>query len=173
MIVIIVLRSGGEQSYEIAKPYYEKMLTLSDIVFMNEKDALLTLGMTSNKSERHEQLVDLLPQIAEKYKIQVLAGTHRAINGDNTNSLKGFMFKEGMFYFADELIFSVYDRIGAGDAYASGIIHGHLTNMSADETVAFAASASMLAHTTVGDTPMSTIHDVKQAMQGLIKDVER
>ncbi|GEK35011.1 sugar kinase [Kurthia sibirica] len=163
----------GEQSYERAKPYYEKMLTLSDIVFMNEKDALLTLAMQTQKTTRHDQLLDLLPQIAEKYAISVIAGTHRAINGDNTNSLRGFMLKNDQFTFADELVFSVYDRIGAGDAYASGIIHGQLTNMSASETVAFAASASMLAHTTVGDTPMSTIRDVEQAMQGFVKDVER
>lgn len=163
--------AGG---YAQAKPHYEAMLRLADIVMMNEKDALLTLGMTTNQQEREKQLKELIPVVADNYGISVIAGTHRQIHGDNSHSLRGFLFKGGRFAFSEQLTFSVYDRIGAGDAFASGIIHGELEGYEAGQTVRFAAAAGMLAHTVPGDTPMATEADVLRAMeQSAAGDVER
>lgn len=163
----------GEDGYEKAKPHYEEMLHLADIVMMNEKDAMFVLGMKTEKEERTEQLMELIPAVAKKYNISAIAGTHRSINGDNTHSLKGFIFKNQTFTFSKTLTFSVYDRIGAGDAYTSGIVHGEAEGFSAEKTVAFAATAGMLAHTVVGDTPMSSESDILRAMAESVSDVER
>ncbi|QNK57766.1 sugar kinase [Paenibacillus sp. PAMC21692] len=163
----------GEGAYEKARPYYEDMLGLADIVMMNEKDALLTLGMSTDKQSRREQLIDLIPAVAVKYNIRAIAGTHRSINGDNTHALQGFLYKDGRFTFAEPLSFAVHDRIGAGDAYTSGIIHGETAGWTPEETVAFAAAAGMLAHTIVGDTPLSSESDIRKAMAATVSDVER
>jgi 2-dehydro-3-deoxygluconokinase len=163
----------GEDGYEKAKPHYEEMLNLADIVMMNEKDAMFTLGMKTEKEERHEQLKDLLPAVAKKYSISAIAGTHRSINGDNTHTLYGFLYKNDSFTFSKTLTFSVYDRIGAGDAFTSGIIHGEVEGFSPDKTVMFATTAGMLAHTVVGDTPMSSESDILSAMTESVGDVER
>lgn len=163
----------GVDGYEKAKSHYEEMLYLADIVMMNEKDAMFILGMKTEKDGRREQLMDLIPAVAKKYMISVIAGTHRSINGDNSHSLQGFMFKDQAFTFAKTLTFSVYDRIGAGDAYTSGIVHGELEGFSPEKTVAFAATAAMLTHTIVGDTPMSSDHDILRAMTEPVGDVER
>lgn len=163
----------GNDGYEKAKPEYEEMLHLSDTVMMNEKDAMFVFGMHTEKKERTEQLMDLIPAVAKKYDISVIAGTHRSINGDNTHSLQGFMFKNQAFTFSKELTFSVYDRIGAGDAYTSGIVHGEAEGFSPKKTVAFAAAAAMLAHTVAGDTPMSSESDILRAMTESVGDVER
>lgn len=163
----------GEGSYELAKPHYEEMLEIADIVFMNERDAIHILGMTASESDRAGQLQQLIPQVAQRYKLQAVAGTHRKINGDNTHSLIGYLYKEGQFHFSRQLTFAVYDRVGAGDAYASGIIHGELQDASPLHTVEFAAAAAMLAHTVAGDTPLATEGDVLVAMQGELRDVSR
>ncbi|KEK23024.1 sugar kinase [Bacillus gaemokensis] len=163
----------GEGGYEQAKPHYEEMLYLADIVMMNEKDAMFILGMKTDEIERKEQLTDLIPKVAKRYHISTIAGTHRAINSDNTHSLCGYMFKNQRFTFSKTLTFSVYDRIGAGDAYTSGIIHGEVEGFASEKTVAFAAVAGMLAHTIVGDTPMSSEKDIFRAMTESVGDVER
>lgn len=163
----------GADGYAIATPHYEEMLGLADIVMMNEKDALFTLGMETQEVEQLAQLQELIPKVAEKYGIAVVAGTHRLVNRDNTHSLRGYMYKEGAFEFSKMLTFSVYDRIGAGDAYASGIIHGEANGFTTQRTIAFAAAAAMLAHTVVGDTPTSTEAEVFQAMTDKALDVER
>ncbi|MBS4212849.1 MULTISPECIES: sugar kinase [Neobacillus] len=164
------LWDGG---YEQAKPHYEDMLGLADIVMMNEKDAMYILGMETKESSREEQLKDLIPKVAKRFGIQTIAGTHRAINSDNTHSLKGYMYKNESFVFSRNLSFSVYDRIGAGDAYTSGILHGELAGFPAEKTVQFAAAAGMLACTIVGDTPMSTETEILSAMAGTIEDIKR
>ncbi|TVY07745.1 sugar kinase [Paenibacillus cremeus] len=163
----------GEGGYEKAKPHYEDMLELADIVMMNEKDAMFTLGMTTTQESRQAQLEELIPEVARRFDISVVAGTHRSINGDNTHSLKGFMYKKHTFTYANPLSFSVYDRIGAGDAFTSGIIHGELEGFDTEQTVAFASAAGMLAHTVVGDTPMSSERDIFRAMSESARDVER
>ncbi len=163
----------GADGYEKAKPHYEEMLHLADMVMMNEKDAMFVLSMKTDKEDRTEQLMDLIPTVAKKYNISVVAGTHRSINDNNTHSLRAYIFKNQEFTFSKTLTFSVYDRIGAGDAYTSGIIYGELEGFSPEKTVLFAATAGMLAHTTVGDTPMSSKDDVMRAMTEAVNDVER
>ncbi|MBP3965832.1 sugar kinase [Paenibacillus lignilyticus] len=159
----------GDGGYAKAKPHYEQMLQLSDIVMMNERDMIHILGMSTDKTDRLEQLTELLPQVAQRFAgISVIAGTHRTINGDNTHSLRGFMYKNGALSVAPEpLTFAVYDRIGAGDAFAGGIIHGELSAFEPERTVRFAAAAAMLAHTVAGDTPMSTEREIERAMAEL------
>lgn len=163
----------GEGGYTKAKPHYEEMLQLADIVMMNEKDAMFTLGMHTDQIESQEQLMELIPAVAQKYQISVIAGTHRNINGDNTHSLRGFIYKDQSFTFSKLLTFSIYDRIGAGDAFTSGIVHGEIQGLSPEKTVGFAAAAGMLAHTIVGDTPMSSESDILRAMTEAVGDVER
>lgn len=163
----------GEGGYAKAKPHYEEMLQLADIVMMNEKDAMFTLGMHTDQIESQEQLMDLIPAVAGQYQISVIAGTHRNINGDNTHSLRGFIYKDQSFTFSKLLTFSIYDRIGAGDAFTSGIVHGEIQGFSPEKTVGFAAAAGMLAHTIVGDTPMSSESDILRAMTEAVGDVER
>ncbi|MGG3454313.1 MULTISPECIES: sugar kinase [Paenibacillus] len=164
----------GEGGYVKAKPHYEAMLRLADIVMMNEKDAMLTLGMTTARQEREDQLAELIPAVAESYGISAIAGTHRQIHGDNSHSLRGFLYKGGRLVYSDQLTFSVYDRIGAGDAFASGIIHGELEGFAPERTVRFAAAAGMLAHTVPGDTPIATEAEILRAMeQSAAGDVER
>ncbi|EFM12581.1 PfkB domain protein [Paenibacillus curdlanolyticus YK9] len=163
----------GEGGYALAKPHYEEMLELADIAMMNERDAMLILGMPTAHEGREEQLADLLPQVARQYGINVLAGTHRTVNGDNTHTLRGFHYKHEAFVFSEPRTFSVYDRIGAGDAYASGIVHGELAGFSPEQTVSFAVASAVLAHTISGDTPMSSERDVLRAMTEAAGDVER
>ncbi|WP_248562578.1 sugar kinase [Niallia sp. NCCP-28] len=164
------LWDGG---YAKAKSHYEDMLALADIVMMNEKDAMYILGMETKKASKLEQLKDLIPKVAEKFAIQTVAGTHRQVNSDNTHSLQGYMYKDGAFIFSENISFSVYDRIGAGDAYTSGILHGELAGFSSEKTVRFATAAGMLACTIVGDTPMSTETEILSAMIGKTEDIKR
>lgn len=172
----------GEGGYAKAKPLYERMLGLADIVLMNETDAIRTLGMPTGKTDRREQLEELVPEVARTYGISAIAGTHRWVLGNNTNGLQGYLFRSGGssenggsggFAYSRRLEFPVYDRIGAGDAFASGIVHGELSGWTPERTVEFAANAGMLAHAISGDTPMSSERDVLRAMEATASDVER
>lgn len=163
----------GEAGYTSARPHYEEILKLADIVFMNELDAIHLLGYSTTEQDRIAQLKHLIPQVARQYHVHTVAGTHRKINGDGTHSLIGYVYKGDKFYFSDPRSFVVYDRVGAGDAFASGIIHGELTGKDPQQSVQFAVAAAMLAHTVGGDTPVATVQEVLQVMNDGIQDVSR
>lgn len=163
----------GDDGYEKAKPYYEEMLELADIVLMNENDAMHVLGMTTAETERQAQLAALIPQVASRYSVPVIAGTHRTIHPDQSHSLTAYLYKNEQFMYSETLNFSVVERIGAGDAFTSGIIHGELEGFSTDKTIAFAATAGMLKHTTIGDTPVLSERDILLAMDGKGGDIRR
>lgn len=163
----------GENGYAKARPHYEELLALADLVLMNEKDALYILGTEAADYDRITQLKQAVPAVAERFGIRAAAGTHREINADNTHSLTGYLYCQGTFAFSPKLTFPVYDRIGAGDVFASAVIHGELQDYPQQQTVDMAAAAAMLAHTIPGDTALFTESEVLRALDGHTSDVER
>ncbi|MGN8644757.1 sugar kinase [Gracilibacillus sp. HCP3S3_G5_1] len=163
----------GNNGHTIAKPHYDTLLQIADIVIMNEKDAVFTLNYPSSHQDREKQLEELLPKVAEDYQIAMIAGTHRTLHPDASQSIKGFLYQYGNFHYAQQEKFHVLDRIGAGDAFAAGIIHGKLEGYPPEQTVQFATASCMLAHTISGDTPLSTKQEILQAVNSEISDVIR
>lgn len=66
----------------------------------------------------------------------------------------------------------IVDRIGTGDAFAAGILHGLTTGMDRQKTVDFAVAASEWAHSVPGDFLRAKIEDIVSLQTGLI-DVKR
>lgn len=163
----------GEGGHEKARPFYEEILSITDIALMNEKDMIYTLGMVTMKKDRKEQLQELVPKVVEKYNLLGVAGTHRMVHENNHHTLTGYFYKEQSLVFSDAKTFSVLDRIGAGDAFAAGIIHGELQNLSSADTVNFATAAGALAHTIVGDSPILSEEDIMYALKNPSPDVLR
>ncbi|MCD1258049.1 sugar kinase [Paenibacillus athensensis] len=163
----------GEDGYSRARPHYAELLALADVVLMNERDATQLLGMSSAQVQPRERLVELIPAVADAYGIRTIAGTMRGVNEDYTHTLQGFICKSGNFSFSRKLTFPVYDRIGAGDAFAAGIVHGELQGFSPATTVEFAAASAMLAHTYAGDISLASEADILRTMSKPAGDVER
>jgi 2-dehydro-3-deoxygluconokinase len=60
----------------------------------------------------------------------------------------------------------IYDRVGGGDSFASGLIYGFLTDRGPQWAVECGAAHGALAMTTPGDTTMATLSEVERVMQG-------
>lgn len=163
----------GENGNQRAKPYYETILREADIVIMSEKDAINTLNLTTTKESKEEQLEELLLVVAEKFNIDIIAGTIRTIQGSNQNNIKGYLFKNGTMYYSEDFEVNILDRIGTGDAYTCGVIHGELSNMDPQEMVTFSTAACVLAHTISGDTPLFDTDDIIKIVNEEKNDIER
>ena len=61
---------------------------------------------------------------------------------------------------------AILDRVGGGDAFAAGVIHGLLTGSSLQETIDLATAHGALAMTTPGDTSMASLEDVRKLAAG-------
>ena len=60
----------------------------------------------------------------------------------------------------------IIDRVGGGDSFSGGLIHGLLTMDTTDEALEFAVAASALKHTINGDFNLVTEAEVKALAKG-------
>lgn len=162
-----------DYQYDTAKIYYEKMLHLADICFMTDQDAQYILQMQTDQVDKKERIADLLPRVAEKFNIELISGTIRQSTLTNKNKIEGFMCHDGEITYSKQYTFEILDRIGAGDGFASGIIHGYIEEMELHETVEFATAAGVLAHTTIGDATVSSVDEINALVSGKGVELER
>lgn len=165
-------RSTLWKDYLEARPYYEKMLQLSDIVFLTERDGKSILGLSSEKVSEEEERFDIFTQISKKYNLKFIAGTKREIISNNLHEIQGFIYSDNKIYYTEKRKFEVLDRIGGGDGFVSGILHGFLSGFSFEKTVEFGVASGILAHMTYGDSPISSVSDVENIL-GKTKDIIR
>jgi 2-dehydro-3-deoxygluconokinase len=67
----------------------------------------------------------------------------------------------------------IYDRVGGGDSFASGLVYGLLTGKDLAWAVDCGAAHGALAMTTPGDTSMATLPEVLQVMKGKSARISR
>lgn len=60
----------------------------------------------------------------------------------------------------------IVDRVGSGDAFASALIYGNLSEMDELEALNFAVAASCLKHSILGDMNLATFHEVQRLSAG-------
>ena len=60
----------------------------------------------------------------------------------------------------------IVDRVGGGDAFASGLIYALITGRDPGEAVEYAAAASCLKHTIEGDVNLVSAEEVETLAHG-------
>jgi len=83
------------------------------------------------------------------------------------NDWGAICYVDGSFYEAKyRKSLEIFDRVGGGDSFASGLIYGFLTGQGPQLAVEFGAAHGALAMTTPGDTTMATLKEVTQLIEG-------
>ena len=67
----------------------------------------------------------------------------------------------------------IFDRVGGGDSFASGLIYGLLGGRDVDTALAYGVAHGALAMTTPGDVSMATLAEVERLMAGGSARVQR
>ncbi len=91
-------------------------------------------------------------KFAKKYpQIKCIARHVRYAHSGSENSLKAYMWYEGETVESKLFTFNILDRVGGGDAFASGLIYAMMNNYSPEDMVNFAVASSVIKHTIRGD----------------------
>lgn len=160
-------------SIEEAKKVYVDLLPYVDICFMGFKDLVAFLEVESTVGFDEALLEKHYRDIAKRYDIAYLACTNRTIVSQSKNTLTGYMYHDGHFVASDCQSFDVLERIGGGDAFASGMLHGILSDMTLADTVEFGIASGVLKHTVYGDYTQFSNDDVHAFIQSNGGDVKR
>lgn len=130
-----------------------QLLPYVDYCSAGKLDAVNLLGITNEPAEQEHELAFYYKEMHRLFpNIQLFYSTKRKIYSASANQLIGTLWQDNHYYESDiHEIDPIIDRVGAGDAFAGGILHGVLEQMTPQATVDFATAASVLKHTVHGD----------------------
>jgi 2-dehydro-3-deoxygluconokinase len=151
-----------------------KIASLVDVMIGNEEDFTAALGFEVPGLDEHLSKLDpanfkkMITEVVKTYpNFKAVATTLRNAKTATINDWGAILWTEGQFYEArlrENL--EIYDRVGGGDSFASGLIYGFLAGKSPQECVEYGAAHGALAMTTPGDTSMASLKEVEAIMKG-------
>lgn len=146
-----------------------EILAGAQTAFINERDIALLLGAQfASRREAIDHAFDTFP------KLKRIAATRRLQSSVTNQQLIGELHtRESVFTSRPHNLPGVVDRIGGGDAFAAGILHGVLSAAPPQYTVDFATAAAAIKHSIPGDFNLTTIEEVEEAMSEESLDVRR
>ncbi len=99
--------------------------------------------------------------------VKIVGTTLRGVRSAGVNDWSAIMWAEGAFYDGPKMPgLEIEDRVGGGDGFASGFIHGFLTGKSPQECVNLGVAHGALLMTTRGDTSMITPEELLHVAKG-------
>ncbi len=110
----------------------------------------------------------------ERYpNLKCIARHVRYAHSGSENSLMAYMWYEGQTWESKLFTFNILDRVGGGDAFASGFIYAMMMGYPAEELVNFAVASSVIKHTIHGDA--SIVDDVEsiRSIMDMNYDIKR
>jgi len=157
-----------------AQEVNRQLAPLVDVLFGNEEDFTAALGFrVEGVDENHSELAPenfqrMIAGVAQAYpNLSVIATTLRSAKTATRNDWGAVCWCEGKFFHATPRPdLEIYDRVGGGDSFASGLIYGFLSGKDPQWCVDCGAAHGALAMTTPGDTSMATLAEVLGLMKG-------
>ena len=152
-----------------------------DVMIGNEEDFTACLGfeVPGNDENLKELNIDGYKQminnaVSEYPNFQVVATTLRTVKTASVNDWGAMCWAEGNIYLSykyDNL--EIFDRVGGGDSFASGLIYGLIETGDPEKAVNYGAAHGALAMSTPGDTSMASKKEVEALMSGAGARVQR
>lgn len=143
-----------------------------DVCIGNEEDAELCLGFKPDADVEGgdtsaEGYKGIFRAMAEKFGFSLVASTLRESFSATHNGWKALAYDGKEFYESKRYdINPIIDRVGGGDSFSGGLIHGLLTMESVQEALEFAVAASALKQTIPGDFNLVSAEEVKALAGG-------
>jgi 2-dehydro-3-deoxygluconokinase len=160
---------GKAKAQEVNRALVRKV----DILLGNEEDFSAMLGVhLKGVSEDFAELPiaayeEMLREVASLYpNLKLIASTLRTATTATVNSWGAIALYEDKIIHVPQREIEIFDRVGGGDSFASGLLYGFLAGKSAEWAVQCGVAHGALAMTTPGDTSMASFAEVERAMKG-------
>jgi 2-dehydro-3-deoxygluconokinase len=161
---------GGKKQAQLVN---RQLAAYVDVMLGNEEDFSAALGydvhgvgdeFSNLASDNFQAMIEV---VLQDFPFQVVATTLRKATSATRNDWGAICYCDGKFYEAPRRNdLEIYDRVGGGDSFASGLIYGFLAGKGPQWAVECGAAHGALAMTTPGDTTMATLKEVEQVMKG-------
>lgn len=166
---------------EKAKEVNRRIASSVDVMIGNEEDFTAALGFRVEGLDEGCSKLDpsnfkkMINQAVKEYpNFKAVATTLRNAKTASINDWGAILYVDGNFY--DAIMrenLEIYDRVGGGDSFASGVIYGLMEEKSPKDAVNYGAAHGALAMTTPGDTTTVNLKEVEKVMKGGTARVDR
>jgi 2-dehydro-3-deoxygluconokinase len=159
-------------SIEEARRVMPELMEFVDVAIMGVEDAIQIFGISipeavhSNLIQDPSPLAETLANLSKRFRFSHAAMTLREETSASVNQILGLLYDGREMVRSRLYDIVVVDRIGGGDAFTAGLIHGLLMGEPLQWTIEFAAAASCLKHTIPGDFNLVSIDEVKHLVEG-------
>lgn len=161
---------GLEKAQEVNK----SLAPYIDVMIGNEEDFTACLGFEvlgndeSLKELSIEGYVKMLGEVTKTYpNLKVIANTLRTVKSATINDWSAIAYTNGNVYNGISLpCLEIYDRVGGGDSFASGLIYGLMTFSDMEKALNYGIAHGALAMTTPGDTSTASLSEVERIVNG-------
>ena len=161
-------RRGGDPRAILAP-----LVARAEIVFGNHRDISLLLGREfggdgpARRREAAEAAFEAFPDL------RLIASTARHVDDSDRHRIAARIdSRDGAAQTGEVAVAGIVDRIGAGDAFAAGILHGMLLGRDLDWTVHAGLALACLKHSLPGDSSLFGPRDIEAFIAGE-RDVRR
>jgi len=166
---------------EKAKEINREIAKYVDVIIGNEEDFTLALGFEVKGVDKNISSIDtenykrMINKVAKEFpNLRAAATTLRVVKSATVNDWGAIMYYKDNFYQSiNRENLEIYDRVGGGDSFVSGLVYGFLTDKTPQEIVEYGAAHGALAMTTPGDTSMASLKEVEKLVKGGSARVER
>jgi 2-dehydro-3-deoxygluconokinase len=162
---------GQEKAQEVNR----ELAQYIDVMIGNEEDFTACLGLkvegtdhslTNLETDSFKKMIESATN--EFPNFQVVATTLRGVKSASINDWGAIAWSKesGFVESAHRENMEIFDRVGGGDSFASGLIYGLMEIGDLQSAVEYGAAHGALAMTTPGDTTMATLAEVKKLATG-------
>ena len=158
----------SEKAISVMRP----LMKYVDVCIGNEEDAQLCLGfkpdadVEGGKTDA-EGYYGIFKGMMKEFGFKYVVSTLRESLSATHNGWKALIYDGKEFYQSKHYdINPIIDRVGGGDSFSGGLIHGLLTKETQGEALEFAVAASALKHTIPGDFNLVSADEVESLAGG-------
>jgi 2-dehydro-3-deoxygluconokinase len=157
---------------QTAREVMPELVKSTNVLIANEEDVQVALGIEAEVDVQSGQLdrqqyEKLAGRVLSTYpNLQAIAITLRESFSASHNGWSACLHDGQKFLTSRRYeITHIVDRVGAGDCFAAGLIHGMLNGLPAQESLEFAVAASCLKHSIPGDFSRVTAAEVSALLK--------
>ncbi|MCE9521595.1 MAG: sugar kinase [Alphaproteobacteria bacterium] len=152
-----------------------QMFEHADILFGDDRDIALVLNKNFGNGSAEQRRERAAAAAFEAFpRLKRIAATIRVQHSVDNHELGAVMYTRSQVQTVAAVeLSSIVDRVGTGDAFAAGVLHGLLTDEVDREALKFGLAATCLKHSIQGDFLTLSVADVRAAMANEGLDVRR
>lgn len=149
-----------------------KLMEYVDVCIGNEEDAEKCLGFKLDNTDVTSGSLDIesykkiFDQMIKAFNFKYVISSLRESFSASDNGWSALIYDGNEFYRSKRYDVRLVDRVGGGDSFAAGVIHGLVSGMNYKDALEFGVAASALKQTIHGDFNHVSVAEVENLVGG-------